>query len=159
MLRLLHMSKLQFKEDSPQGIHGFYRKGVLVECPRCQRMAYILPANTVDAQIACDSCGYAKEYTGRSTWIGGAESRLGVEHYSQCQLWLQVRCCGQRLWALNREHVEWLDQYVGAELRSRNVVDGCVNSSLQSRVPKWISSKKNRKQVLSGIQKLKARLI
>ncbi len=152
------MTRKTFNEQMPASIWGLYSKGVVVECPRCKLHAHVSPTSVHDATLTCGNCGYTKEYTGRSSWSSSDETLHGREHYSQAQLWLQTRCCGERLWALNREHVEWLEGYVGADLRSRDTGDGCINSCLNSRIPKWISSKKNRQQVLAGIEKLKARL-
>ncbi len=155
---IANMSKIQFQEDGYENIYNLYRKGVLVECPRCRECAYVTPPSEVAARITCGACGHSKELENESGWSSSDEVRYGRDHYSKSQLWLQVRCCDERLWALNREHVEWLEGYVGADLRSRDIGDGCINSCLNSRIPKWMSSKKNRQQVLAGIEKLKARL-
>jgi len=67
---------------------------------------------------------------------------------------LQTPCCGQMLWAWNTEHVLWMQKYVRAKLRTRRWIGGWRNNSLQSRLPRWITSAKNREAVLNGLDKL-----
>jgi len=69
-------------------------------------------------------------------------------------LLLQTPCCGQMLWAWNTEHVLWMQKYVRAKLRTRRWIGGWRNNSLQSRLPRWITSAKNREAVLNGLDKL-----
>ncbi len=48
----------------------------------------------------------------------------------------------------------FLENHVSAELRNREK-SPMRNKSLGSRLPKWMTSKKNRNEILSGIEKLK----
>lgn len=73
---------------------------------------------------------------------------------SGLDLWLQTPCCGHLLWAWNIEHVLWMQKYVQARLRTRRWIGGWSNNSLQSRLPRWITSAKNREAVLKGLDKL-----
>lgn len=152
------MTDDRFHDDGEAHIYGMYMRGVLIVCPRCEACAHVQPSGWQDARVICESCGLFKEITGKARWSHGYEVRTGRERYSESKIWLQTLCCGNTLWALNGEHLAWLESYVGSELRTRNTNDGCRNSSFQSRIPKWISSKKNREQVMAGIQKLKAKL-
>lgn len=152
------MAADRFHDDGEAHIYGMYMRGVLIVCPRCQNCARVQPSNGKDARVVCSSCGLVREISGKISWNQGYEFRTGRERFSESKIWLQTRCCGHTLWALNPEHLAWLESYVSADLRTRDVSDGCVNSSLQSRIPKWISSKKNREQVLAAVLKLKAKL-
>ena len=60
---------------------------------------------------------------------------------------------GHTLWAWNLEHLAFLERYIGAELRERSRGS---NSSLQSRLPAWMTSAKNREAVRRGLAKLRA---
>jgi hypothetical protein len=60
------------------------------------------------------------------------------------------------LWAYNAEHLNFLRRYVSAELRERLVMR---NTSLASRLPKWIKSAKNRDAALKGLDRLDALLL
>ncbi|MFI8685911.1 hypothetical protein [Rossellomorea sp. NPDC077527] len=66
-------------------------------------------------------------------------------------MWLTTNCCGDTLWAYNKEHLIFLESYVGALVRER--VPN-INQSVASRLPGWIKSVKNRDAVLKCIEKL-----
>ncbi len=67
----------------------------------------------------------------------------------------KISCCGQTLWAMNLEHLDFLERYVESDLRERIPN---INKSLASRLPQWIKSKKNRNEILKGISKLRLKL-
>ncbi|WP_204598920.1 hypothetical protein [Clostridium pascui] len=96
--------------------------------------------------IACIKCGYLKE-------------RILLYNKEHLDLWLQVSCCGHILWALNEEHLDYLDGFVKATLREKVKDDlGWHNQSIVSRLPKWIQDSKNSEEVLNGISKLRKML-
>ncbi|MFD0680347.1 MULTISPECIES: hypothetical protein [unclassified Paenibacillus] len=70
-------------------------------------------------------------------------------------LWLRTGCCGQVLWAYNKEHFAFLDNYINSSLRERIPY---MNQSLASRLPEWIKSAKNRQELSKGIDKLRSKL-
>lgn len=65
-------------------------------------------------------------------------------------LYLQIPCCGHTLWAYNLKHLNYLKQYVQAELRENKP----YYLSVESRLPVWIKSSKNRTTILKAISKL-----
>ena len=71
------------------------------------------------------------------------------------RMYLVTNCCGEELWAYNQEHLDFLEAYVAADLRERKPN---VNSSMASRLPKWMKDRKNRKDVLKGLQRLREKL-
>jgi hypothetical protein len=73
------------------------------------------------------------------------------------ELWLQVSCCGQMLWAYNGAHIAFLEQYIAATLRERrhDQWGWGRNSSLESRLPRWMQAGKNRSAVLKGLERLR----
>lgn len=66
-------------------------------------------------------------------------------------------CCGETLWAYNEAHVAFLEQYVAATLRERRSHrwGWGRNSSLESRLPRWIQAAKNRAAVLKKLALLR----
>lgn len=56
------------------------------------------------------------------------------------------------LWAFDVEHVDRIEQYVGARLRERTPN---WNGSLASRLPKWVKDRKNRDAVLAACARLR----
>jgi hypothetical protein len=86
--------------------------------------------------------------------LGGPRSRDG-----SLSLWLQTPCCGHILWAFNYAHLSYLESYVEAEQRDRTQTTyGWSNSSLASRLPKWMIASKNRDDVLKAIKKLRDKI-
>lgn len=143
---------------------------ILVRCPRCDRCAYVVlyDESVGDAEaskarsthwtgimfgtrrLVCAHCGFTKDWQ-RNT----VESRPLEDGYFHQPLWLQTPCCGETLWAYNEEHLSFLEEYVGAELRESGITG---NSTLVSRLPLWIKSAKNRDEVLRCVQKLRETL-
>ena len=74
-------------------------------------------------------------------------------------VWLQSDCCGETLYALNYEHLQFLEDYVSAKIRERGIENKeefyYRNRTLESRLPQWIKSAKNRERILKTIENLK----
>lgn len=153
---------------------------VLVVCPRCTGRAVVRSTGPSEARLLCENCAATREWSedrlfvlvaGRpvklrrdsAAWIDdrtgeyvreyqveeGVEPRFGVP------LWLQTECCGGRLlWANNAAHLDYLEGYVGAELRDR--VSG--PAPLSSRLPAWMKASHNRERVMRALAELRGRL-
>jgi hypothetical protein len=121
-----------------------YRSEALVVCPNCSCQAKCSrePSKvytwTEAYKITCIHCGFNKIYE---------TSRIPAS------LWLFTTCEGNILWFLNYQHLEMVKKHVEAFLRERNTVPN-RNSSLGSRLPRWMTSKHNRRKVLKCIEKI-----
>jgi|GEM_PF-1326035 len=134
----------------------------LVRCPKCRSCARIIATNRpegafkVGDKFACRRCGYIKD-RGKH-YVGWGPNGVEIAHVGFC-LWLVSRCCGNRLWAYNERHLDWLERYVQAKQRKRQLPENrnsrYQNSSLASRVPKWISAADNRHKILRRIAELR----
>jgi hypothetical protein len=129
-------------------IYSFYDK-IYIQCPRCKSRAVITKKDPQrkgfhDMEtLACTKCGYLKQGT-------------LLYHKEHLELWLKVSCCGHTLWALNEDHLEYIECFVKAVLRERIRDDlGWHNQSIASRLPKWVQDSKNRDEILKGILKLR----
>ena len=141
--------------------------GVLACCPRCGGQAVIRPRPGRDPRppadgilfaprrVTCSACAYTAEWAG-----SGIRSSDRRDPYFHLPLWLQVSCAGRTLWACNRRHLAFLEQYVRAELREPHQPQGAEprNRTLTSRLPAWIKSAKHRAALLAGIDTLKTRM-
>ncbi len=142
--------------DADQTIYSF-GDDFLVRCPQCYHRARVLPlpGNGLDLfaprRVVCTRCGYTKDWHEQTLYI----SESAFDWYFRLPLWLQTRCCGQTLWAYNGEHLDFLGQYVQADLRERLPNK---NSSLASRLPAWMKDAKHRDEVLRGIETLRKKL-
>ncbi len=146
----------------------------LVICPNCTKMAQVISDWKIEnepAKFSCLHCGRTKElYINKSTYmftpsLGAPEKGtvcIGApfDWYFHYPLWLQQLCCGHVLWAQNKEHLEWMKQYISAKIRiqKKDELLGYNNHSLAARLPKWIQSASNRPKLLKAIEKLEATL-
>lgn len=147
-------------EDPGASVYDFMDE-ILVVCPRCHGCArtFRIDSNSQDGfaprRLVCAHCGYSKDWEKRTIarqWHG--EPR---DDYFGLPLWLQLPCAGETLWAYNRDHLKFIESFVGAQHRerARDEKSGWKNRSLASRLPKWIQSAKNRAEILQTIVKLK----
>jgi len=71
-------------------------------------------------------------------------------------LWLKASFRENVLWAVKGEHLDYLEQVVGATLRERPILNGKRESfatSMPFNLPSWILSAKNRAGLLRLIEK------
>jgi hypothetical protein len=134
--------------DTGQQLSFFYRQTSLVKCPNCGGCAIVQPLNSNNdrlRRLVCRHCGSSK----------ADDPAVPTMSYP---LWLQATCCGQELWALNLEHLDFLEAFVRAKHRERHHLKrpDYRNSTLFSRLPKWIQSRKHRDEILKTIGKLRA---
>ena len=131
---------------------------VLVLCPNCAQKAFVVPYDDDRVRCSCFECGYTAENptNGRSFYWYNENPTDG---YFGFDLWLKTNCGGHPLWAFNIRHLEFLESYVSAKHREREMDEkrGWHNSSLASRLPKWMKSGKNREALLKAIRELKAK--
>lgn len=129
---------------------------VLVVCPGCAAAARVSrDADTEEARVTCASCGYARAAPSPVHTLGvPRDPWLGLE------LWLRTPCCGRTLWARNRDHLEFLADWVGARLRERVRASDeppYRNRRMTSRLPAWMTEAGNREAVLRGLERLRKR--
>ena len=89
-------------------------------------------------------------------WRGDKDPVFGL------RLWLSLRCCGETLWAYDRRHLGEIRAYVAADLRERvpdpyRVPNHWSNTSMISRLPRWLKARKNRAAILRAIDRLAAK--
>lgn len=153
--------------DTGMQIYDFYGE-FLVVCPKCASMAKVsideaefakLPQKKMlkfrnnfyaPRRLVCANCAHFDVWKGTQITVGS-----NVDWYFRLPLWLEIECCGERLWAYNEKYLELLENYVVAKLRERTK-EG--RSSFLSKLPKWIKSAKNRDEILRAIEKLKGKL-
>ncbi|MDH5655087.1 MAG: hypothetical protein OEZ34_04230 [Spirochaetia bacterium] len=133
---------------------------ILLVCPECSEMARAYPPESCEhrVKVVCPACSYVKN--------GWCVERQGLSHFHEegdffgYKLWLRIPCAGHTLWVVNRRHLEMLESFVAAELRERNKnAMGYSNTSLFSRLPKWIKSSKKREKLLLCLKKLRLKIV
>ena len=154
----------QFKETG-QSLQQFSYL-FLVHCPRCDGCASVVLRDGrpqkqenvpfvkgsagpfLPRRLVCAQCGYVKDWDGQEIPMYDPH-----DWYFRQPLWLQIACCGEVLWALNKEHLDFLEEFISAGLR-----EAYPNGTMASRLPEWMKSAKNREAVLKCIRKLRAML-
>jgi hypothetical protein len=151
---------------------SIFRNNIYVVCPMCKAQAIIkTPAlpnrHTAEKEIrlVCTACGHSKrqdEKAGPVSYLPNykiIKSRypaagVRVDPYFFLPLWLSIPCCDEDLWAYNYEHLDFLKAHIESKLRERNLTT-ILNNSIGSRLPRWMTAKKNRQAVLKCIAQLK----
>lgn len=126
----------------------------LVECPRCKKQCIVSTAGGgadlfLPRKVTCSNCGFSERWQSNTVYTGNEH-----DWYFLLPLWLQTACCGERLYAFNEKHLEFLERYIEAEHREQ--VPN-VNKSIISRLPLWIKNPKNREKLLKAIATMRAR--
>lgn len=145
---------------------------IFVVCPSCSKQALVKTTgklredNEKEIKLICSGCGMNKYYAEKpqtNLTLSGSSKVYKIRHYIMgsnvdpffhLPLWIQKEMPDGLLWAYNYEHLEFLKNHISAELRERDIND-IRNKSLGARLPKWMTSKKNRQAVLAAIEKLK----
>ncbi len=141
---------------------------ILVVCPNCGNKAIVQSKGVHEkgTKMSCASCGANKYYAEvpkdiyineRSGLVHEIEDIVlgkNIDPYFHLPLWLQKEMSKGILWAYNYEHLEYMENHIGAELRYRHATQNQFRS-LGAILPKWMTAQKNRKEVLNTIKMLK----
>jgi len=165
------MTALRTKDSYQKKLYDFI-KDIYVVCPSCGLQAIIKTPEFLfgkkdehNIKLICTKCGRNKRleekpdlilHSSPNKIIKGKYLIIGsaIDPYFHLPLWLTFNCCDNTLWAYNYEHLDFLRSHVEAKLRERNTQE-MSNKSLGSRLPKWMTSKKNRETILKAIDHLK----
>lgn len=126
---------------------------ILIECQDCGNCAtlrkFVFPRDRKPAlrlgECSCLHCG--------RQWTISA----GPDFVTSGPLWLRMPCHGNVLWILNRPHLEFMEQFIGAELREERMEERS-SRRLSSALPRWMLAAKNRKDVVRCLGKLREKL-
>lgn len=131
---------------------------IYVSCPQCQSRAKIFALDKPNRlhckrRVVCSACGFNLEK--RNAWRKEGPGSP-VDPFFRLPLWLTGQFGVQTLWAFNYEHLEYIESFVKAKHRSRNIhAAGCLNCSVISRLPRWLKKANKRQSILNIIQKIK----
>lgn len=144
---------------------------VLVRCPACRACAVIREASAAVAarkpgpgrlyRLICADCGHHDERREHTSVVERPRPApdTPTDPVFELPYWLQTRCCGHVLWALNAGHLAVIEAYITAGLREDFYV-GRVRETRTTvaRLPKWMVLARNREKVLRGLKRLRERL-
>lgn len=126
---------------------------ILVTCETCGNCAvlrdFAYPGNQKGIQrlgeCSCLHCGHQ--------WSTPA----GIDFFTDGPLWLKIPCHKNVLWILNREHLDFMEQFISADLREERMEERS-SRRLSSALPRWMLSGKNRDDVVRCLKKLREKL-
>ncbi|KAA6438277.1 hypothetical protein FEM33_16370 [Dyadobacter flavalbus] len=104
---------------------------ILISCPHCGIVRTLQPRNE-EYFIKYNSCGVSDPIFG-------------------LPLWLQCEVKGNAFWALNRRHLNEIQDYVSSTLRERLTTN---YTTMVKKLPNFIKDRKNRAAILKAIGKL-----
>lgn len=146
-----------FHVELPGHWYGALTAFVSVKCRECNHLltrSAEVNGEWSKLKMKCDECGDECEYEAKL-------SRHYLHHGLMCDsvfglpLWLQEEFRSELLWAFNYEHLHLLELYVRAKLRERGIENkGSKNRLMFSRLPTFITSAKNRGEILKVIKEL-----
>ena len=133
-------------------------------CPSCGGLARVVvpPGATppkghgrlfTPRRLVCAACGHTRESDAKTARIGDA-----TDPWFGLPLWLQDRVAGHVLWAWNADHVDLLDAYVRARVRTRAHRPRPAPASLLERLPPWVKAAANREAVLTVLERFRHRI-
>lgn len=147
------MDKESRFQDKNKILSDFYQE-VWVVCSACGKKAVAkADYNAKQALLFCDNCGYHKRATTEMYFFGMKSHVMTAAHaYFKATLWLQHPFKSDVFWTYNGEHLNYLEEYIGAKLGEHK--DG-EHFTLLEKLPKFYHDAKNRKTLLAIIKRLR----
>ena len=81
-----------------------------------------------------------------------ADIQNGREPYFGLELWFLTSFQGKPVWALNREHLAYLIDYLSADLREKPL--GSPKKTQADHLPSFMKIAKNRERIVKLLKKL-----
>ncbi|RYY37720.1 MAG: hypothetical protein EOP46_01670 [Sphingobacteriaceae bacterium] len=144
------MAALQRFRDEQKTISDF-RYEFWVECIQCNKKAVIkIDRENNTRRIACTNCGFNGEERDDIHWKGYS-TKIASALFN-CKLWFTASFRGETFYALNPEHLDYLQRYIASGVRENPNRTGFT---MVERLPKFMQIAKNREALLKLIEKLR----
>ena len=141
-----------------------YRCDVHNQCPKCGRY-YRVDIDEESKQhfpalrVACPFCGHmtaGKVHRTRQGFTYYREVQNGREPFFGFELWFLAYLGRKAVWALNREHLNYLIDYLSADLRQKPA--GYFSQHAQAdHLPTFMKTAKNRERIVKLLQGMQNR--
>ncbi len=141
-----------------------YRCDVHNQCPKCGRY-YRVDIDEESKQhfpalrVACPFCGHmtaGKVHRTRQGFTYYSEVQNGREPFFGFELWFLAYLGRKAVWALNREHLNYLIDYLSADLRQKPA--GYFSQHAQAdHLPTFMKTAKNRERIVKLLQGMQNR--
>ncbi|WP_312788949.1 hypothetical protein [Sphingobacterium sp.] len=135
-----------------------FQHEVWVECPRClERAVARVDHGERKARLRCTACHYGKEKSTLTEIMGIKVNVINsADAYFGAELWFQHPFKNDTFWAYNPAHLEYLEDYISAQLREHKERS---HFTLLEKLPKFYHEAKNREPLLKIIKKIKIDLL
>jgi len=151
MLGIPRAKPKRLRIDRQFRLNDEFAHEILVKCPGCGGCAQAFKPQWDEKKrqysisMSCSHCAQQHQFaTDRDCW-------------NSLPLWLNTNVCGEVLWALNSRYLLALQDFISACLRE-NKLGHYSNRHLYMSLPGWMTSKKNRTDLLRGLKRLRNRL-
>ena len=141
-----------------------YRCDVHNQCPKCGRY-YRVDIDEESKQhfpalrVACPFCGHmtaGKVHRTRQGFTYYSEVQNGLEPFFGFELWFLAYLGRKAVWSLNREHLNYLIDYLSADLRQKPA--GYFSQHAQAdHLPTFMKTAKNRERIVKLLQGMQNR--
>jgi hypothetical protein len=150
---LMAKKRMQVREHLTLGQFMPPDHSILIECKKCGQCAtlrrFVFPGDKRSAlrigECSCLHCG--------RLW----SEKAGPDFMTRGPLWLRMACRKNLLWILNRPHLEFMEEFIGAELREERMTE-LSSRRLSSALPRWMLARKSRNDVVHCLRKLREKL-
>ncbi|MFK7049991.1 hypothetical protein FLACOL_00123 [Flavobacterium columnare] len=138
-----------------------YEPYAKVYCSSCTEKYEVKGVQTTkqvsEIKVKCPHCNHSETVKAKLKEIE-FEFKFDIEGvrdpFYNCSLWYQQEFKQNVFWALNNDHINYLERYIVADLRERNSKwNG--GQTLVARLPKFVKEAKNRDKLLKIIEKWK----
>lgn len=129
-----------------------------VNCEKCNSLFDLetkdLLQTVKKANCKCPDCHHINQVAVEFDLYkdNGMYNHQGKDQYFGLDFWYRISFKNNCFWAYNLEHLNEIENYVSAEIRKRH--SGNYQSMVE-KLPKWITAKKNRNDLLKAIYKMK----
>lgn len=138
-----------------------YRYDVHNQCKQCGRYYRVdiedeAKQHFSTLHVACPYCGTimpGKVHKTAEAFSYTGEIKDGREPYFGLELWFLTSFQGKPVWALNREHLAYLIDYLSADLREKPVGQ-MVTKTQADHLPTFMKAAKNRDRIVKLLQKM-----
>lgn len=139
------------------GRQEFYAVELNCNCSNCAAEIKVSIPNAKEKKdiiaVKCLKCGDTQNYEPRNIRHELIYKSTGKpsEAYFGLPLWLTHNFRGNNFWAYNYRHLNYLKQYISADLREKN---GRLGWTMVEKLPDWMKSAKNRDKLTKLISEL-----
>lgn len=138
-----------------------YRYDVHNQCKHCGRYYRVdieeeAKQHFSTLHVACPYCGTimpGKVHKTAEAFSYTGEIMDGREPYFSLELWFLTSFQGKPVWALNREHLAYLIDYLSADLREKPAGQ-MVTKTQADHLPTFMKTAKNRDRIVKLLKKL-----